>query len=200
MHNWYPRTRHDWCCTESRLARTMLAVQEIAAAVAQRPGNAMSSLGKLTASSSQFANKRGIYLGRRSTKIHVALYRRTGGKIGGHLPGWPEARIVLVDHKGAKSGTERTSPLMYHEEGEAIAVAASKAGQPTHPAWFHNLRANPDTTIQIGSVVRKVRASVAIDEERERLWPKFVAFYPGYEFFQSNAKGRKIPIVIFNPR
>ena len=160
----------------------------------------MPSLGQLTAASSQFANKRGIYLGRRSTKLHVALYRRSGGRVGGHLPGWPEARIVLVDHIGAKSGAKRTSPLMYHEDGDAVAVVASKAGQPTNPAWFHNLQANPDTTIQIGSVVREVRARVATNEERERLWPKFVAFYPGYEFFQRNAKGRKIPIVILDPR
>jgi deazaflavin-dependent oxidoreductase (nitroreductase family) len=89
---------------------------------------------------------------------------------------------------------------MYHEEGGAIAVVASKAGQPTNPGWFHNLQANPDTTIQIGSVVRKVRARVATDEERDRLWPKFVTFYPGYEFFQSQAKGRTIPIVILDPR
>jgi F420H(2)-dependent quinone reductase len=155
---------------------------------------------RLVAASSQFANKRGIYLGRRSTRIHVALYRRSGGKIGGHLPGWPEARIVLVDHTGAKSGVKRTSPVMYHEDGDTIAVVASKAGQPTHPAWLHNLKANPDTTIQIGSAVRRVRARVATDEERDRLWPKFVAFYPGYDFFQRNAKGRKIPIVILDPR
>ena len=160
----------------------------------------MSSLGQLTAASSQLANRRGVYVGRRGAKIHVALYRRTGGKIGGHLPGWPEARIALVDHTGAKSGAQRTSPLMYHEDGDAIAVVASKAGQPTHPAWFHNLTANPDTTIQIGSVVREVRARVASDEERDRLWPKFVAFYPGYDFYQRNAKGRKIPIVILDPR
>jgi F420H(2)-dependent quinone reductase len=160
----------------------------------------MPSLGQFTASSSQFANRRGIYLGRRSTKFHVALYRRSGGKLGGHLPGWPEARIVLVDHTGAKSGAKRTSPLMYHEDDDAVAVVASKAGQPTHPAWFHNLKANPDTTIQIGSVVREVRARVATDEERDRLWPKFVAHYPGYDFYQRNAKGRKIPIVILDPR
>lgn len=160
----------------------------------------MFSLGRFTASISQFANKRGVYLGRRSTKIHVALYRRTGGKIGGHLPGWPEARIALVDHTGARSGAQRTSPLMYHEEGDAVAVVASKAGQPTHPSWFHNLEANPDTTIQIGSVVREVRARVATDEERDRLWPKFVALYPGYEFYRRHAKGRKIPIVILDPR
>jgi deazaflavin-dependent oxidoreductase (nitroreductase family) len=160
----------------------------------------MPRLGQFTASSSQFANRHGIYLGRRSTKLHVTLYRRSGGKIGGHLPGWPEARIVLVDHTGAKSGIKRTSPLMYHEDGDAVVVVASKAGQPTNPAWFHNLKTNPDTTIQIGSVVRQVRARVATNEERDRLWPQFVAFYPGYEFFQSHAKGRKIPIVILDPR
>jgi F420H(2)-dependent quinone reductase len=160
----------------------------------------MPSLGQFTASSSQFANKRGIYAGRRSTKIHVALYRRSGGKIGGHLPGWPDARILLVDHTGAKSGVKRTSPLMYHEDGDAIAVVASKAGQPTNPAWFHNLKANPDTTIQIGPVVREVRARVATDEERDRLWPKFVASFPGYDFYETHAKSRKIPIVILDPR
>ncbi len=160
----------------------------------------MSLFGTFTASASQFANKRGFYMGRRSTKVHATLYRRTGGRIGGHLPGWPEARIVLVDHTGAKSGVGRTSPVMYHEDGDAIVVAATKGGQPTHPAWFHNLKANPETTIQIGSEVREVRARVATDEERDRLWTQFVAFYPGYEFFKSNAKGRKIPIVVLDPR
>ena len=160
----------------------------------------MASFRQFVASTSQFANKRGIYMGRRSTKIHVYLYRRTSGKIGGHLPGWPEARIVLVDHTGAKSGTPRTSPLMYHEDGDAIAVVASKAGQPTNPAWFYNLKANPVTTIQIGSVVREVRARVAADEERSRLWAEFVAFYPGYEFYERTAKGRSIPIVVLDPR
>lgn len=159
----------------------------------------MPSFGQFTAATSQFANKHGIYLGRRSTKIHVALYRRTGGRIGGHLPGWPGARILLLDHTGAKSRIKRTSPLMYHEEGDSVSVVASKAGQPTHPAWFHNLKANPDTTIQTRSLVRRVRARVATDEERDLLWQKFVAFYPGYEFFQRNAKDRKIPIVILDP-
>jgi deazaflavin-dependent oxidoreductase (nitroreductase family) len=160
----------------------------------------MPSLGQLTAAGSQFANKHGIYIGRRGAKIHVALYRRTGGKFGGHLPGWPNARILLLDHTGAKSGAQRTSPLMYHDEGDTVAVVASKAGQPTHPAWFHNLVRHPDATIQIGSEVRPVRARVATDEERDRLWPKFVAFYPGYDFYQRNANGRKIPIVILDPR
>jgi deazaflavin-dependent oxidoreductase (nitroreductase family) len=160
----------------------------------------MPLLARIAVSSSQFANKHGLYLGRRSTKIHVALYRRTGGKLGGHIPGWPPARILLLDHTGAKTGVRRTSPLMYHEDGDVVAVMGSKGGQPTHPAWFHNVKANPDTMIQIGSVIRDVRARVATDEERDRLWPKFVAFYPGCDFFQRNAKGRKIPIVILDSR
>lgn len=164
------------------------------------PDAGMSLLGRLSAGGSQFANKRGVYLGRRSTRIHVALYRHSRGKLGGHLPGWPHARVLLLNHVGAKSGLRRTSPLMYHDDGEFVAVVASKAGQPTHPAWFHNLMGNPDTTVQIGAVVSDVRARVANDEERERLWPEFVAFYPGYEFFKRNAKARTIPIVILEPR
>ena len=160
----------------------------------------MSLLGKLTSSSSQFINKRGLYAGRRATKIHVALYRRSGGRVGGSLPGWPQARIVLVDHTGAKSGVKRTSPLMYHEYGDAIVVAASKGGQPTHPAWFHNLMANPDTRIQIGSRVSEVHARLATDAERELLWKELVEMFPGYDFYERNAKGRKIPIVILDPR
>ncbi len=160
----------------------------------------MSLLGKLTSSSSQFINKHGVYAGRRSTKIHVALYRRTGGRVGGALPGWPHARIALVDHTGAKSGIKRTSPVMYHDYGDAIVVAGSKGGQPTHPAWFHNLMANPDTTIQIGPEIHKVHARLAIDEERNGLWEELVAMFPGYDFYQRNAKGRRIPIVILDPR
>jgi deazaflavin-dependent oxidoreductase (nitroreductase family) len=160
----------------------------------------MSLLGKLTSSSSEFINKRGVYAGRRSTKIHVAIYRRTGGRVGGALPGWPHVRIALLDHTGAKSGIKRTSPVMYHEWGDAVVVAGSKAGQPTHPAWFHNLMANPDTTIQIGTETHKVHARVATNGERDRLWKELVAMFPGYDFYERNAKGRKIPVVILDPR
>lgn len=160
----------------------------------------VSLLGKLTSSSARLLNKRGVYAGRRSTKIHVALYRRTKGKIGGALPGLPQTKIVLLDHVGAKSATRRTSPLIYHQYGEAIVVVASKAGQPTHPAWFHNLVANPDTTVQIGAETREVRARVVTGEERENLWPKLVAHYPEYEFYRSNAQGRRIPVVVLDPR
>lgn len=157
-------------------------------------------LGRVTAAGSEFLNKRGLYLGGRSTKAHVAVYRRSGGKLGNHIPGWPEARIALVDHKGAKSGVQRTSPLMYQEDGDAIVVMASKAGQPTNPAWFHNLEANPDTTVQIGRDVRRVHARVAEAAERDRLWRQFVALYPGSEAYQRNAGARQIPIIVLEPR
>lgn len=149
---------------------------------------------------SQFANRRGLYLGRRSARIHTWLYRRTGGRLSGHLPGHPNARIALVDHIGARTGKRRTSPLIYHEQNDVVAVVASKAGQLTHPAWFHNLTANPDTTIQIGRDARAVRARVADDDERRRLWPALTAIYSGYDYFAQLAEGRTIPIVLLAPR
>jgi deazaflavin-dependent oxidoreductase (nitroreductase family) len=145
-------------------------------------------------------NDRGIYLGRRSTKVHVALYRRSGGRLGSGVPGFPDATIALIDHRGAKSGIARTSPLVYCRDGEAIAVIASKAGQPTHPAWLHNLRANPETTVQIGSEVRPVRARLATEAESERLWPEFIALYPSYATYRERAHPRVIPIVMLEPR
>ncbi len=159
----------------------------------------MGLLGRITLSSSQFANKRGIYAGRRSTRIHVALYRRSRGRLGGHLPGLPGARVLLLDHTGAKSGIRRTSPVMYHRDGEVFVVVASKAGQPTHPAWYHNLVVNPDTTIQVEGEVHAVHARVAGPEERARLWPEFLSFYPGYELYARLAGNRTIPIVILEP-
>lgn len=156
-------------------------------------------LGRLTTASSEFANRHGVYLGRRSARLHVALYRRSGGRLGNHIPGWPEARIALVDHRGAKTGVQRTSPLMYQEDGDAIVLMASKAGQPTNPAWFHNLKAHPEATVQIGSNVRRVRARVADPDERDRLWTQFVALYPGSAAYQRNAGARQIPIVVLDP-
>ena len=157
-------------------------------------------LGRLTIALSQPFARRGIYLGRRSAKAHVAIYRAGGGRLGAHVPGWPEARIALVHHVGARTGQPRVSPLVYLEDGEAIAVVASKAGQPTNPAWFHNLRAHPETEVEIGAERRAVRARLADPEERERLWPRFDAAYPEYANYRERAAPRKIPILILEPR
>jgi deazaflavin-dependent oxidoreductase (nitroreductase family) len=108
--------------------------------------------------------------------------------------------MLLLDHVGAKSGTRRTSPLIYISDGDDAVVVASKGGHPQHPAWFHNLTAHPDTIVQIGDERRAVHARVATPDERERLWPKAVEFYPGYAEYQERSQGREIPLVILEPR
>lgn len=160
----------------------------------------MTLLSRLVLAVSTFANRHGLYLGRRSAKFHVALYRWADGRIGGRISGFPDARILLFDHVGARSGIHRTNPAIFLQEGGTIAIAASKAGQPDLPGWFHNLRANPDTTIQIGAELKQVRARVATDEERNRLWPGFVALYPAFETYQRAVGDRRIPVVLFEPR
>jgi F420H(2)-dependent quinone reductase len=131
--------------------------------------------------------------------LHTALYRASGGRLGHTIPGVP-GKMLLLDHVGAKSGTKRTSPLLYIEDGEDVVIVASKGGFPKHPAWFHNLKANPDTTVQIGPERRAVHARVATAEERQRLWPMAVRAYQGYEDYQTRSKGREIPLVILEPR
>jgi deazaflavin-dependent oxidoreductase (nitroreductase family) len=128
---------------------------------------------------------------------HAAVYRATNGLIGHRFPGF--APMLLVDHVGAKSGTRRTSPLVYAEDGENVILVASKGGYPKNPAWFHNLMANPDTSVQIGSSRRRVHARVADPDERKRLWPKVVEVYSGYDDYQRRTE-REIPLVILEPR
>jgi deazaflavin-dependent oxidoreductase (nitroreductase family) len=119
---------------------------------------------------------------------HATVYRATHGLIGHRFPGSPP--MLLLDHVGAKSGTRRTSPLVYAEDGDNVVLVASKGGYPRNPAWFHNLLANPDTSVQIGSAHREVHA---------RLWPKVVRIYGGYEDYQRRTE-REIPLVILEPR
>ncbi len=128
---------------------------------------------------------------------HTRVYRLTRGLIGHQIPG--VGPHLLLEHVGAKSGKRRTSPLLYTPDGDDLVIVASKGGHPKHPGWYHNLRANPDTEIQVGSERRKVHARVADDEERERLWPKVVAQYGGYAGYQKRT-GRKIPLVILERR
>jgi deazaflavin-dependent oxidoreductase (nitroreductase family) len=115
---------------------------------------------------------------RRLSGAHTSLYRATNGLVGHRLPGLPP--MLLLDHVGAKSGALRTTPLLYVDDGEALVIVASKGGYPAHPAWFHNLLANPETTVQVGSRRLAVRARVADPTERARLWPKVVEAYRFY--------------------
>jgi deazaflavin-dependent oxidoreductase (nitroreductase family) len=133
----------------------------------------------------------------RAMSLHTGVYRATRGVVGHRLPGGPS--MLLLDHVGAKSGVLRTTPLLYVADGQDVVVVASKGGHPKHPAWFHNLRANPDTSVQVGSERRAVRARVASATERKRLWPMAVAEYGGYRGYQERTD-REIPMVILEPR
>lgn len=129
---------------------------------------------------------------------HVLIYRATRGLIGWCVPGI-RARVLLLDHVGARSGRPRTSALLYFTDGDDAVIVASKGGFPRNPAWFHNLIANPETTVQIGGERRPVRARVATEAERERLWPLAVASYAPYADYQARAE-RTIPLVILERR
>jgi len=134
---------------------------------------------------------------RRLMDGHAAIYRASNGLIGHRFPGTPP--VLLLDHVGAKSATKRTSPLVYTREGENLILVASKGGYPKNPAWFHNLLANPDTTVQVGSQRRAVHARVADAQERKRLWPLVVSVFGGYEAYRRRTE-REIPLVILQPR
>ncbi len=108
-------------------------------------------------------------------------------------------RLVLLTTIGARSGRERTSPVMYHRDGDRYIVVASKAGAPRNPAWYHNLKAHPGARVEVGTEsgteTFEVRAYEAEDEERERIWADRVAIAPGFLDYQRNTS-RRIPVMI----
>ncbi len=126
----------------------------------------------------------------------IAEFRANGGKVGGPFAG---SDILLLHHTGARSGTERVSPLAYQRVGESFAVFASKAGAPENPAWYHNLLADPDTSIEVGTETIKVRARVAEPAERDVIWDRQKERVPHFGQYEQKAAPRKIPVVLLDP-
>ena len=126
---------------------------------------------------------------------NIDEFRAHGGRLGGNFEGAP---MLLLHSTGAKSGTERVNPVMYQAVGADYAVFASKAGAPTNPDWFHNLVANPDASIEVGTETKKVRARVATGAEREVIWTTQKARYPGFADYERRTD-REIPVVILEP-
>ena len=122
----------------------------------------------------------------------IEEFRANDGKLGGNFEGAP---MLLLHSTGAKSGQERVNPMMYQQVGDDLAVFASKAGADTNPDWFHNLRANPDATVEIGTETVAVRARVADDEERAPIWETQKERYPGFAEYEQKTD-RVIPVVI----
>lgn len=128
-------------------------------------------------------------------RAHTSAYRATDGRFGGKVFGAP---VLLLNTVGRKSGRKRTSPLLYLEDGGDYAIVASAGGQPKHPAWYLNLTARPETTVEVGGREVRVRAETASPEERARLWPKLVEMYGSYADYQKKTD-REIPVVLLHP-
>ena len=107
--------------------------------------------------------------------------------------------LLLLHHKGAKTGTERVNPLVYQPIGDDFAVFGSKAGAPTNPDWYHNLRANPDTVVEVGTETIPVRARVAEGEERDTIWEEQKRANPNFADYEQLTT-RPIPVVILERR
>ncbi len=122
----------------------------------------------------------------------IEEFRANGGETSGPFKGRP---LLLLTTKGAKSGEERTTPLVYSRDGERVVVIASMGGAPKHPAWFHNISADPEVTVEIGTEKFAARASVPEGEERDRLYAQQAATMPAFHEYQEKTT-RRIPVVV----
>lgn len=106
--------------------------------------------------------------------------------------------VLLLTTRGRKTGREHTVPLLYLSEGESLVVVASNGGAPKDPDWWLNLKAKPEATVELGDRKLRTRAEQASPEEKERLWPKLVEMYSGYEGYRRKTE-REIPVVVLKP-
>jgi deazaflavin-dependent oxidoreductase (nitroreductase family) len=118
-------------------------------------------------------------------------FRANAGKVGGSFEGAP---MVLLTTTGAKSGQPRTSPLVYLADGDRILIFASKAGAPTNPDWYHNLKANPRVTVEVGEETFETEAEEITGDERDRLYAQQVSRMPGFQAYADDTD-RIIPVV-----
>jgi len=123
-------------------------------------------------------------------------FRTNDGRVGGMFEGHP---LLLLHTTGAKSGDGRVNPLAYRQQSDAWVVFGSYAGAPKHPAWFHNLVADPDATIEVGTATVAVRARVMEGDERRRIWDAQKRDVPTFADYEAKA-GREIPVVALERR
>jgi deazaflavin-dependent oxidoreductase (nitroreductase family) len=124
-------------------------------------------------------------------KAIIEEFRANGGKVGGQFEGAP---LCLLTTTGAKSGNPHTVPVMYLPDGDRMVVFASKAGAPTNPDWYHNLKAHPMATVEVGKKSFQATATEETGDERERLFRKQAGLYPGFAEYQEKTT-RQIPVV-----
>jgi deazaflavin-dependent oxidoreductase (nitroreductase family) len=125
-------------------------------------------------------------------------FRANAGKVSGGFDGAP---MILVHHRGAKTGTARVNPLVYQPAGDAYAIFASKAGAPTNPDWYHNLLAHPDTEVEVGTDTVPVTAREVHGPQKDEIWARQKAVMPGFAEYEEKTKGiREIPVIILERR
>jgi deazaflavin-dependent oxidoreductase (nitroreductase family) len=131
------------------------------------------------------------------TGVNTAAYRLSNGRVAARVPGG--APICLLTTTGRRSGRPRTVPLLYipHDDDQ-IVVVASHGGMSSHPAWYLNLVADPQATVDVGSRRRLMTARPAGDAERSELWPALTAVYPHFDAYQGRTD-RIIPVLILAP-
>ena len=127
---------------------------------------------------------------------HIRVYRETAGERGYH---WRGAPILLLTTRGRSSGEPRTTPLIHRTDDGRWVVVASKGGAPRNPAWFENLKADPEAEIEIKDEKIPVRARAADGEERARLWRHMTEVWPAYDDYQRHTD-REIPVVVLERR
>jgi F420H(2)-dependent quinone reductase len=129
-------------------------------------------------------------------RIDPPLMKASGGRLKSTFS-WP---TVLLTHTGAKSGKKRTTPLTYFTDGDNVVLIASQGGDPRHPAWYHNVTANPEVECWANGTGGRYRAREAEGDLRDRLWNEATEFYPGFAKYQERAPDRRIPVVVCAPQ
>ena len=122
----------------------------------------------------------------------IEEFRANAGNVSGPFEGAP---MVILTSTGAKSGEPRENPVMALLDGDDIVIFASKGGAPTNPDWYHNLLANPEATVEIGTETLAVRAREATGDERDALWTRQKATYPQFQGYEDGTS-RVIPVIV----
>ena len=126
----------------------------------------------------------------------IAEFHANDGVVGGPFEG---ATLLLLHHTGAKSGKPYTTPLMYRGDGDRYLIFASKAGAPTNPDWYHNLKAHPAVSIEVGTDTLTAVADELTGEERDRLFAAQAEERPQFAEYAKTAGDRKIPVIALTP-
>ena len=127
--------------------------------------------------------------------IQVWLYRRSGGKLGGNMRGF---KVILLTTLGRKSGKTYITPLGCFDYKDGFVIVASNSGKPANPAWFYNLKNNPQVTLQVLDKVMPATAEVLSGEARAQAWQQVIATAPFYADYEKRTT-REIPLILLRP-